>query len=493
MNEALSFRNLDNWDPAPFIDDLAKGGYTADALPGIAKFGGTGHVLRATPDSPAQESLIRLFLAGETIASDNARAALPNSYTSLIKLALLTEDHGMTGSTLRIRPVNQEYCAEDFPRLLEFDATESPEFVMGVAPTTRMLRRIIPNVPRHDVLDLCCGGGWLAIKEAINGAKVIGTDLSKRCLEVARLNARLAGARELDWRCGPWFSPVDGETFDLIVSNPPFVQSPGGKSMALDTPAEEDPVTVLLSNLKQHLNPGGFACLLLNWQYQDPEHWEKFPLACLPDQGLQIVLFELQRHDPKSYALHWLQQDVRFKDESKQEAEAKRWATFLQERGSAGVSSGFLVVRRCEPGQEWTHTESREAGYFSPQTGEELARVFRNQSWLHNYPKDRSILDESFQPVPGVRQHSSSLLVDGEWKADTIRLQSPGQLMYDGHVDEALLKILEEASRGIPVRNCLPDIAKLAGATQVEQVEGGVENLLSELVARGLLDPPPAS
>jgi release factor glutamine methyltransferase len=39
---------------------------------------------------------------------------------------------------------------------------------------------------------------------------------------VARRNAR-RHALEIDFRQGPWFEPLAGERFDLIVANPPYV------------------------------------------------------------------------------------------------------------------------------------------------------------------------------------------------------------------------------------------------------------------------------
>jgi len=360
---------------------------------------------------------------------------------------------------------------------------------MGVSPTTRILRQIVPTFERSRVLDLGCGGGWLALGELGDGVSVVGSDLSGRCLAVAKLNAKLNGKAGVDWRQGPWFEPVRGEEFDLIISNPPFVQSPGGRTMAMDTPVEEDPVSLLLSQMPSYLAPGGIGCLLLNWQYQDEDDWSAHPLSCLPEEGVQILLFELQRHDPKGYATHWVRQNARFEDPEAREAEIERWVEYLEGRGSAGVSSGFLIMRRCEPGEEWVMAESRELKHFTPLTGVEFRRVFENQSWLGKLRDDLAILEERFRAVDGVQKEVVFGLADGEWVTESIRLMSPARVMYDGHVDEALLKILEDAGNGILPRDFLPEIARVAGVEEVPQIEAGVAGLLAELVGRGLLEP----
>ena len=74
------------------------------------------------------------------------------------------------------------------------------------------------------ILDLGTGSGIVAISLALEKprARVTAVDISPEALAVAQQNAENLNAR-IDFRQGSWFKPVDGETFDLIVSNPPYV------------------------------------------------------------------------------------------------------------------------------------------------------------------------------------------------------------------------------------------------------------------------------
>jgi release factor glutamine methyltransferase len=75
------------------------------------------------------------------------------------------------------------------------------------------------------VLDLCSGSGALGVAAARAGARrVTAIDLSRAAVTNARLNAFLNGVRVRALR-GSLFWPVQGERFDVIVSNPPYVPS----------------------------------------------------------------------------------------------------------------------------------------------------------------------------------------------------------------------------------------------------------------------------
>ncbi len=84
-----------------------------------------------------------------------------------------------------------------------------------------------PERPRR-VLDLCTGSGAiaLALAKELPGATVIATDVSPAAVVIARRNAERNGlAERVEVRAGDLFAPVAGELFDLIASNPPYIES----------------------------------------------------------------------------------------------------------------------------------------------------------------------------------------------------------------------------------------------------------------------------
>ncbi len=86
------------------------------------------------------------------------------------------------------------------------------------------LERLPAGIPCR-VLDLGTGSGAVAICLALHRpqADVVAADWSAAALEVARENAQRLGAGNLRLIQSDWYSTLDGEKFDLIVSNPPYI------------------------------------------------------------------------------------------------------------------------------------------------------------------------------------------------------------------------------------------------------------------------------
>ncbi|MGH8667153.1 MAG: peptide chain release factor N(5)-glutamine methyltransferase [Burkholderiales bacterium] len=83
----------------------------------------------------------------------------------------------------------------------------------------------LPPAARVEMLDLGTGSGNIALTLALERPRcaLTAVDASGCALAMARENARTLGAGNIEFLQGDWYGPVTDRSFDLVVSNPPYV------------------------------------------------------------------------------------------------------------------------------------------------------------------------------------------------------------------------------------------------------------------------------
>lgn len=148
-------------------------------------------------------------------------------------------------------------------------------------PDTEVLveQALMVATPFPTVLDLGTGSGCIGLTLAAEcGAKVVATDASAEALAVARGNAERLRLT-VDFRQGSWWEAVqENETFDLIVSNPPYIRPDDehlrnltNEPLSALTDGDDglSAITEIVSHAKAHLNTGGW--LLVEHGYDQGE------------------------------------------------------------------------------------------------------------------------------------------------------------------------------------------------------------------------------
>lgn len=121
------------------------------------------------------------------------------------------------------------------------------------------------------VLDLCTGSGCLAIlaANAFPHATIDAIDISKAALQVATRNVRMHGLNErVRVLASDLFGAVRGERYDLIVSNPPYVNRASMKGLPEEYRHEPEMALAggidgldftarILDEARDHLTPNG--------------------------------------------------------------------------------------------------------------------------------------------------------------------------------------------------------------------------------------------
>lgn len=195
------------------------------------------------------------------------------------------------------RPLARDELGRLKPLLRRRGAREPLQYILGSAPFRALLLHVDRRVaiPRPETeylidvllrlaggdrvfesaLDVGTGSGAIALALAAErlARSVTATDVSAGALSAARRNAAEAEIAGLDFRLGPLLEPVRDRTFDLVLSNPPYLAEAEWRSAEPEVreweprtamAAGEDGLEVirgLAAGLDRVLDPGGWVGL----------------------------------------------------------------------------------------------------------------------------------------------------------------------------------------------------------------------------------------
>ena len=161
-------------------------------------------------------------------------------------------------------------------------------------------------------LDLCTGSGCLAILAALAfpDAEIDAVDLSQDALEVAAKNVADYGlAERIELVESDLFAALAGRRYDLILSNPPYVNAESVAALPPEYQAEPalalgsgedglDATRQILAQAKDHLNPGGLLVVEIGHNRDALEAaYPALPFTWLDTESGDQFVFMLRRED----------------------------------------------------------------------------------------------------------------------------------------------------------------------------------------------------
>ncbi|WP_329546309.1 MULTISPECIES: class I SAM-dependent methyltransferase [unclassified Streptomyces] len=332
--------------------------------------------LRATRGDTPLETLVRLFLLQQPVPHARVADVLP--VEGCVEAGWLARVGGdEVAASVDIRPyggsdgqdwfiVSDLGCAVGGAGGI---GSRDEGVVLGVGGASTTLAGITVRTPVESALDLGTGSGIQALHAAQHATRVTATDLNPRALHITALTLALSGAPAADLREGSLFEPVADETYDLIVSNPPFVISPGARLTYRDGGmGGDDLCRTLVQQAGARLRDGGYAQFLANWQHVEGEDWQDRLRSWVP-RGCDAWIVQREVQDVTQYAELWLRDagDHRV-DPAEYQARYDAWLDEFEARKVKSVGFGWITLRRTAAAQpsitveEWPHSVEQPLG-----------------------------------------------------------------------------------------------------------------------------------
>jgi SAM-dependent methyltransferase len=313
----------------------------------------TTPALRRSRDGSPLATLTRLWLLQAPVARESLDVALPGLVGLLVSAGVLEHSGAEVRALVDVRP----YAEDDTDWWIVSDLTPGldgaarrmrPDHVLGVASSSTSLAQLTIREDVGRALDLGTGSGVQALHLTRHAGDVVATDVSTRCVQLAELTFGLNGVN-VDLRSGDLYEPVADDTFDLIVSNPPFVISPGtGERLVYrdsGLPSDEMVRRVATGSV-DHLNDHGWCQVLANWVHHEDEPWTQRVGGWLTDTGCDAWVVQRGLMDVAQYVAMWLN-DAGLRGDPDYVSRYDAWLSWFEEQRIEAIGFGWLNLHKA--------------------------------------------------------------------------------------------------------------------------------------------------
>ena len=472
---------------------LAKANYTEQRICGLLGIESLGKLrekkvpalLRSTQGGAPLETLVRLFVLGQTAEAEAARRAIaPMTLEEWSEIGLIEVAGASVRARVQLRSYRELILTYDFPRRGRGGLPQ--DYVMGVSPSSLILAGMTVRSKNATTLDLGSGCGIQAILAAPHSERVIGVDCNPRAIAVAKFNARLNEIENVRFQEGDMFEPVTAETFDLVVSNPPFIISPENRHFFLNSGLEGDEVCRrIVQEAPKFLKEGGYCILNANWAVIEKEDWRARLASWFEGTGCDGLAFVQEARDLGEYAAGLIEFG------SNEEAEFMRifdkWMDYYAKLRITGIGQGVIVMRRASSRANWFAVESAPANIAYP-SGNDVAGLVELRTFLHSLPCEGALLDAYLKLATNARLDQVCEASNGSWHPVSGRVRRVGGLEFSGALDGPSAAALAQWDGSQPLREHL---RKLAAAlnTDFAAFAPAALPVIRRLIEQGFLIP----
>jgi SAM-dependent methyltransferase len=380
---------------------------------------------------------------------------------------------------VRITPFGGVLVVHDPPGL----EAPSTDTVSGPSSGARTLASLTPRRPVLTALNVATGCGLHALLAAGHADRVVATDVNPRALEYTRLSALLSGIHNVECREGSLFDPVQGERFDLVVSNPPVAIAPEEASTDREDVLERDEISrVVVAAAAAALAPDGVAQLLVSWIHEPFESWAAPLESWLEGVDCDALLLHHVTESPLEYAAR-RNRHLRG-DPDAHGRGLDRWTQHFDQAGITSLATGAVTLRQTTRNPPLVvHHEM--ASDPRGRAGEHALRLLDAAAWLAGL-SDEELLATPLRIADDHSLVSERVHAGGEYGEDTISVSLGDNVGLGDTVGPAATVVLMGVEGGRIPADAIPGLAAAVDAVPTDPQEL-VADMTRALVARGVL------
>lgn len=444
-------------------------------------------LMERTKGGTPLETLIRLFLIEAPVeVAALQRAIEPMRTMEWAEMGLIAVQGRSAFAQMKLFPYQDMVIAYDLPRRLL--TREGTDYVMGAGGSSLTLANLTIRRPVVTTLDLGTGCGFQALLAAQHSGRVVAVDRNPRAVAMAAVNAALNGISVMECREGDLFEPVEGMTFDLIVSNPPFVISPESRYIYRDSGMAGDEICRrIVREAPRFLNEGGFCQILCNWAEFGDQEWRERLRGWFDGSGCDVWVMRNQSRDVATYAATWIRHTEKLETENMEER-FDEWLEYYRHHGIERVGGGVISMRRRSGGENWFRADDGFETMFGP-CGDQILSGFAARDFLEGVADDAVLLRTAFLLSPDARLVQQKMPSGDGWVDEAAELHLARGLSCRGKIDPYMECLLIKCNGSRTLESLTGEMAASLGAER-ERVEPAVCGMVRHLVARGFLLPP---
>jgi methylase of polypeptide subunit release factors len=438
-------------------------------------------LLDRTREVTLLNTLLRWFWLGHSQSDDAHTSTVPDGLLELLlESGLLKQEGKLLKATAMLLPVENFLVASDHPASIE--AGDS-EMVLWPNPTSKFLARFAVRRHSHATLDLGTGSGILSLGAARHSDVVIATDVNPRVPSFVAFNARLNGVENIEFRMGDGFAPVAGQSFDLILSNPPFFITPQSEYLFCDNQMELDQLCrLLVQQAPAHLNEGGYMQMLCEWAQVGDQPWEERIAEWLDSSGCDAWVMKGLTQYPEEYAQHRIRETTR--DTGRDQELYEGYMEYYRSRGVQAIHDGLIVMRR-RSGKNWVRIEEVPKTP-SGDLGEMILSTFAAHDLLLEMESDGKLLAIKPRLAAHVRLEQVCNQSGNSWHAESLTLRLTSGFPFHWKVQPLVAEFLATCDGTRTAGQAVEALAESANAP-VDIVRRECLAMMRKLIERGFV------